>query len=260
MRRKGVRGIVKIILITGHGENVGAKTITSGLVSALRTQGISALALDLCPSNLLRLHFGMDPENEDGLARSIIDRRPFESANYRSREGIDFLPFGKISHDEYRQLIDWTLRNPGWLKQWAMRLDLPSDSFLICHAPATSHELWQDILDSAWQLKIFVLDALTLLRMEQAARNDSRSSDTKKKWIINGFDTNRILDRDAELVVRAHFKERIAPVTLHRDEHHREALAQYITIHAYAPSSQGAHDMTKLALWLIHNIEADHLL
>ena len=259
MRKDGARGIVRIILITGHGENVGAKTVTAGLVSSLRTQGISALALDLCPSNLLRLHFGMDPKNKDGLARSILDQRPLETANYRSREGIDFLPFGEIGHDEYQLLIDWTSQNPEWLRRWAMRLDLPNGAFLVCHAPTISHEIWQDVTDSAWQLKIFALDALTLLRMEQAARNDSRTSETREKWIINGFDTNRTLDRDAQLVVRAHFKERIVPVTLHRDEHHREALAQYTTIHAYAPSSQGAHDMTKLSLWLAQNIEADHL-
>ena len=241
---------MKIILITGHGGAVGAKTATAGIVSSLRAQGIPVLALDLCPANLLRLHFGMNPEDGNGIARQILDNSPLENANYRNRNGIDFLPFGTLTREGYQRLLAYAEQHPDWMNPWLARLDLPAETCLVCHAPLTSHALWRPLLGHARQLELFALDALTLLRMKQAVEGTQWLRATDSWWVVNGFDATCRLDRDAELVVRARYKNRLVPVTLHHDENHREALAQYSTIHAYAPSSQGAHDMTALALWL----------
>ena len=241
---------MKTVLITGHEGNVGAKTLTAGIVSSLRVQNVPALALDLCPSNLLRLHFGMNPADPSGIARCILAGQPMEEANYRNHEGIDFMPFGTLNQDEQRQLSAWSQQNPGWLRHWTSRLNLPAHAWLVCHAPFSTHALWRDLADHGWQLEVFALDALTLLHMEQAAHDANHLRSAHTSWVLNGFDATRRLDRDTELVVRATYQQLISPVTLHRDEHHREALAQRSTIQAYAPSSQGAHDMTALSLWL----------
>lgn len=242
---------MRIVLITGHGGNIGAKTITAGLVGALHQRGYPTLTVDLCPSNLLRLHFGMDPQDNNGWARQIIQNQPIETVNYRSRDGIDFIPFGALSPRVYQQWIS-TEPNIAWLNDRLMRLDLPPETLIIGHAPTTSQWLWQSMAKQAQQLEVFSLDALTLMRMEQAAPDEDTWRTSHTRWLINGFDATRPLDRDMELVVRGRFKSLIAPITLHRDEHYREALAQYTTIQSYAPSSQGAHDMRALALWLLN--------
>ncbi len=241
---------MKTILITGHGGAAGAKTVTAGLVSALRVQGKSVVALDLCPGNLLRFHFGMNPEDERGLAHQILTQQPLEGANFRNRQGIDFIPFGSVTTEDYAHVLAWVNQYPEWLNQWISRLELGDEGVLVCHAPLSSHALWRHIIQDAQQLEIFGLDALTPTRMEQVLRCLPWLRTERSRWILNGFDATRRLDRDGELVVRQRYANRLLPLTMHRDEHHREALAQHTTIHAYAPSCQGAHDMTALALAL----------
>lgn len=223
--------------------------MTAGLVSALRNQGKPVIAVDLCPANLLRFHFGMNPDDPGGWARQVLSEQPVAQANYRNHPGIDFIPFGALSSEEYPQLLEWAGKHPHWLTQLAAQPDLSEDSYLVCHAPRTTHLFWHHASATAQHLELFSLDALTLTRMEQALLQMPWLRTDRTRWLLNGFDATRRLDRDAELVARQRYRERLLPVTLHRDEHHREALAQHTTIHAYAPSCQGAHDMTALALW-----------
>ncbi|HXU92879.1 MAG TPA: cellulose synthase operon protein YhjQ/BcsQ, partial [Gallionella sp.] len=70
-------------------------------------------------------------------------------------------------------------------------------------------------------------------------------------YLLNGFDPTRELDRDIAELLRVDLGAHLCPVTIHRDESVREALASKLSLEAYAPDSQAYDDFAALATWLI---------
>jgi cellulose biosynthesis protein BcsQ len=69
--------------------------------------------------------------------------------------------------------------------------------------------------------------------------------------LVNQFDPASLLQRDLLLIWRKLFGGRMLPLTVHRDEAMREALAFQKPVGQHAPASLAARDVLSLATWCL---------
>ncbi len=245
---------MNVISITGASGGAGATMLAAHLAVSIGQQGHRTLAFDFSPFNTLRLHFGMDWNVTDGLAPQLLAGKPWNEAAWRSPDGIDFMPYGTLEHDSARQQFDALFDPPRaarWFSDCLATLDIPDDAWIINDVPFPFTPLRAQIV-AASTIRVAVLapDAMSSSnagRIADCLRPDTNAS---LRFVLNGYDASRDLDHDVRYLLRAQLGNALAPVVVHRDESLREALASKQTVFDYAPSSQAASDLTRLAFWL----------
>lgn len=245
---------MKIITVTGAAGGVGSTTVAAHLAAGLAAQGRPVVAFDFSPANLLRLHFGMAWEDGTGLAPQVLAGKPWNEAAYRSPAGIDFVPFGQCEDgDTAARFAPWLAARPGWFAERLAELDLPPDAFVVCDCPRDLPAFCAQVLPLArLALVLANPDAASYAGVE-AARQAAAGAE-EVRMLLNRFDPTRALDRDIALLLRTDFHDQMVPVTVHRDEAVREALAAKETVFEYAPSGKGADDFAALAMWLVAHL------
>jgi cellulose synthase operon protein YhjQ len=247
---------MKVLCVTGIGGGTGVTTVAAQLAAALKAQDRPVVAFDFSPDNTLRLHFGMALNDDSGLAPQVLSGQAWNEVAYRSANGVDFVPFGNLDEAGLNRFGDLLAQQPDWLSRHLDELDLPADALVVLDCPRTFGPLWLQALAAATLVLIVLApDALSFARAKANERSMRLPGDARIKYLFNGFDASRDLDRDVVAVVRSELQEKLVPVMLHRDEHLREALASKRDIYEYAPSSQAAQDFSSLAQWLAKPME-----
>lgn len=243
---------MKVVSITGAAGGVGATTVAAQLASSLAARGRFVIVFDFSPQNALRLHFGMPWEDGNGLVPSVLSGKPWHEAAYRCENGVDFLPFGECGEQDTAAFGRLLLKEPDWLASRLGELDVDDDTFILFDCPRAGHEL----RSQAHALSDLVLTVAAADTASYAALAGSRDrfapeDANKVACLINGFDPTRELDRDIAQLLRIEQGEHLCPVTVHRDESVREALASKLSLDAYAPHSQASVDYAALSTWLV---------
>ncbi len=248
---------MNVIAVIGTGGGVGVTTVSAHLAAGLAAQQRRAIAFDFSPGNALRLCFGMDWDDESGIAPQVTAGKPWHEAAYRSASGVDFVPFGRMgSGYTPADFSAWVGKQPAWFSSSLEELDEPSDTYVICDCPRTENDALCSQTLTAASLTLIVLapDALSYAAAIATSRTALAQGAQEVAFIINGFDSARTLDRDVTTLMRTDFKHSLAPVTIHRDESLREALASKQSVFEYSPSSRAAYDFAGLAMWVVAHL------
>jgi cellulose synthase operon protein YhjQ len=243
---------VNVVAIKGSGGGVGVTTIVAQLTAQLTAQHRRALAFDFSPSNVLRLHFGMPWSDDTGLAPQVLSGKPWHKAAFRSAGAIDFVPFGRVNGgmttSDFSAFLN---RDKEWFANRIKELDMPPDSLVICDCPAAEEILQAQVMSTArLALVVVAPDAISYASATIAVETALFQGAGEVFLLLNGFDSTRALDRDISLLLHNESRYRFVPVTIHRDEHLREAVACKQTVLEYAPASRAAYDFDALAAWL----------
>lgn len=242
---------MKAVSITGVAGGVGATTVAAQLASSLAARGRSVIVFDFSPQNALRLHFGMPWEDGNGLVPLVLSGKPWHEAAYRCENGVSFLPFGKCGDQDIAAFDRLLQQEPDWLASRLDELDADDDTFVLFDCPCGEYAL-RSQAHTLSDLVLAVAAADTASYAALAGSRDQFAPEDANKiaCLINGFDPTRELDRDIAQLLRIEQGERLCPVTIHRDESVREALASKLSLEAYAPYSQASVDYATLSTWL----------
>lgn len=242
--------MANLACVIGTSGGAGASTVAAHLAAARTARKKDTLALDFSPNNVLRLHFAMPWEDGTGFAPCLLGDTPWHEAAYRSSGGTSFVPFGQLRDDaELARVEDWLAQHPHWLADSLDEIELDADALVVCDCPQAFPALYKQALQLADLILIVMtpdpLSYHNATRMAQAAPDGKETS-----ILLNGFNPARDLDRDILSLLRANYKERLAPVIIHQDESLREAFACKRNVLDFAPSSQTAYEFQALATWL----------
>ncbi|BBI99544.1 cellulose synthase operon protein YhjQ [Ferrigenium kumadai] len=243
---------MKVVSITGISSGVGATTVAAQLSSILATRKWHVIAFDFSPQNALRLHFGMKWEDGNGLIPNVLSGKPWNEAAYRCENGVDFLPFGKCGEQEVAGFEHLLQQEQDWLESRLGELEA-DDSTCILIDCSHAGRAFRSQAHALSDLIFVVLEADTLSYAALAESPPVFAPDHAGKviYLLNGFDPTRELDRDIAELLRVDIGVRMCPVTIHRDESVREALASKLSLDAYAPYSQASDDFAALSTWLV---------
>nr|WP_178117944.1 cellulose biosynthesis protein BcsQ [Pseudomonas sp. R5(2019)] len=229
MSLRGVRG------------GVGTSSVLAAVGYALHTLGERVLMVDMCPENLLRLHFNLVASEKLGWARAMLDGDHWHAQAWSLAPTLDLLPYGGLSWQESMRIEQQLLDNP---KLWARR-----QASLTAHYDWVLFDLPQRLPGHAtigpclFPIRVIEADAACHVLMLQEGGT--------APLLVNRFDPGSQLQRDLLLIWRKHLASRLLPFTVHSDEALREALAFKQPVGQYAPSSLSAQDALSLATWCL---------
>ena len=257
---------VSVIAIIGAAGGAGATTVTAHLAAAIVQQDKAVLCFDFCPTNVLRLHFGAPLDAPEGFASALLAGLPWQHAAYASASGVRFLPFGALDDDAaLERLCGWLQERPHWLRDSIAAIDQPADTIVLCDCPRLPAALRNQVLAAADIVLVSCApDPLSLAAATRLAGPLQGNAGRFARILLNGFEAGRTLDRDMQLILRHQHATLAAPVTIHRDESVREAIACKQTVFDYAPGSQAAQEFAALATWaimrssLLPSLESEH--
>lgn len=244
---------MSVIAVIGAAGGAGTTTVAAHLATAIVQQKKAALCFDFCPTNVLRLHFGAVLHDRDGFAAALMAQTPWQYAAYTSSSGVRFLPFGTLQNEDMlERLSAWLQERPYWFRDLVRTIDLPPDAIVICDCPRLPAALRNQVLAAAdLTLVACAPDPLSLASATYLAAQLNNGPGGIAAVLLNGFEAARTLDRDMQLLLRREHARLGAPVSIHRDESVREALAHKLTVFEYAPASQVAEEFAALATWSI---------
>jgi cellulose synthase operon protein YhjQ len=221
---------------------VGTSSLLAATGQALHRLGERVLLVDMCPENLLRLHFNVDVSEPGGWARAMIDGVAWNTQAWDVEPGLSVLPYGRLKLEEQDQIEQRLLSEPILWDRRQASLAEHFDWILFdvpLRLPGHAH-----IGPCALRLRIVEADAACHVLMQQ----DEASGE---HLLINRFDPVSQLQRDLLLIWSKQYGARLLPLTVHLDEAMREALAFKKPVGAYAESSLAAQDVLSLATWCL---------
>ncbi|HPB73658.1 MAG TPA: cellulose biosynthesis protein BcsQ [Chromatiaceae bacterium] len=245
--------LISGVAVVGSHGGVDPTPVTAHLTAGFHQEGWPLLAIDLCPTNTLRLYLGMDKADPAGLVPQWLSGDPWYEAIYRGSMGLDFLPFGEAG-PAIDSFVASLAERPGWLEKDISRLDISKDFRVISNCPRQPYSLFeQGIRIAQTILVVLEPDPLSLVAIPSLLSDLARLgvSENQVLFVLDGYLSSRQLDRDVRNTLHAsRLRSRLSPVVIHQDEFIREALATQKTLFDYCPHSQAAHDFNLLQVWL----------
>ncbi|MCE0491690.1 cellulose synthase operon protein YhjQ [Pantoea sp. Mb-10] len=236
-----------VIALQGLRGGAGATSLSAALGWAFNALQESVLLIDLSPANQLAAHFNLPLSSPHGWATAQLSQQPWQQAAQRYLPGLDFLPFGTLSHQsslsmstvDERAATSLLQALPALKKQyqWVI-LDLPADLLP-----------WQQAFLPAVDrlLQLLTLDANCQLRLQHARF----ASNTL--FLINQFNANSQLQQDLhQFWLRA--LKNLIPQVIHRDEALAEAPMMKQPVGEYRPHALVSEEINTLANWLMLNV------
>ena len=240
---------------------VGKTTLTANLATALaQILGPGrVLAIDLDPQNALHWHLGWDAATPDGVCTRSLQNRPWGGVAWRNATGVACIPFC-VTTESDREAFETLLANdPEWVGAQIRRMRLPKGSVILLDTPpGPSVYLRQTFQCARLAITVLLADAAsyaTIPAMEtwlHTAADDSARR--QHAYLINQVDRSDPLNRDVADLLDQHLMDRLAPVSIHRDESVSEALAFNQSVLDYAPHAQTSNDLAQLARWTIASL------
>lgn len=236
-----------LIALQGIRGGCGTTSLVAGLASALALMHKPVLAIDLCPSNLLGLHFGL-PFAPTPARGEPIAQAPAESKAIACGERICVLPFDRHNSVPPAFASDW-------LDTMLRQLTPPSGAFVLLDIPScwglpgplSQHG------DIHW-LYVLEADPACHVQLHERLRNGLGRTG-KQHWLINRFQPASRLSRDLFALWRQILGPQLIPGVIHADEAVREALARKQVLGESAPHSLAMQDFLSLANWCIGTLE-----
>ncbi len=221
---------------------VGTSSLLAAVGYALESLGERVLMIDMCPENMLRLHFNLPVAESGGWARAMLDGEDWYGQAWSLSPTLQLLPYGQLTHAESMliegQLIDdpflWSRRQANLATHYDWILfDIPQR--------LTGHSM---IGPCQFPIQIAQADAACHVLLLQP-------SASSLPLLVNRFDPGSQLQRDLLLIWRESHASRLLPLTVHADEALSESLAFKQPVGQYAPDSLAAQDALSLATWCL---------
>ena len=243
-----------ILCVQGVKGGVGTTTVAANLAAAMHAQGLPTLVIDLCAQNSLRFHFDMPLEDYNGFAVQLMNGLGWHQGAYQSHSGIHFLPFGQDDEDRCVSTFQtYVQTHPDWLERWLAQLDWPEEGWVLFDCPVFPSKITEAALALA-DTNLLVANPDTLCFTELHSPNyvrHTRAHNNDVQWLlINRYCPSISLERDIVSLLKTDFADILLPITIHRDENLREALAYKQPVLAVSPTCQSTQDFSLLALWL----------
>lgn len=224
------------IAFRGLRGGVGTTSIVAGVAHALHELGGSVVAIDLCPDNLLKWHFGLGSGTHAGWHATSQAEQGWHVNAYAIAEALYLLPYGDAGCGAPQPPASglWNERS----RELAARYD-----WVLLDTPASLPEAEFQALGEH-RVCVIEADAASAILLE-------RSRGAAGSLLINRYDPSSRLQRDLRLVWTHRYPDRLLPTVAHRDEAMAQALACQLPVGAYLADSLGAQDLRSVATWLL---------
>jgi cellulose synthase operon protein YhjQ len=224
--------------------------------------GKQVLAIDALPENLLRLHLGLSSQEQDGWARRMFSDGSWGEAGFQSPQGVDFLPYGYVSEDQWSQFVDSNLLHLQQFAEETLQIDEREQWQLfhgdLSHFKSPNMEGFIHSMDMVFM--VFNADAINYSVFEsqiQYQKNvQALLNSGKLKFLLNQYQPETEIGRDFMLVFKKELGDALVPVLMHRDTALPECVANMTTVQHYSPISQAAKDYQSLAFWCVSTLSA----
>lgn len=215
---------------------LGRSALLAALGYALQGVGERVLLIDLCPDNLLGLHFNLPLDTREGWALAEREGRPYTDAVYEVLDGLCLMPFGTVPADALSSAFDaaaWDARQVELAEHFDWLLfDVPQ---LPANAAGKCVET---------DVRVLVAEA----EMASHLLLGRRQVEHYDLLLVNRYDPASRLQSDLLMVWRDLFRDHLPIQVVHRDEAFLEALACKAPLGHYAPQSLACRDVQSLAV------------
>ncbi|MFW0754072.1 cellulose biosynthesis protein BcsQ [Pseudomonas sp. H11T01] len=221
---------------------VGNSSLLAALGHALHHLGERVLLVDMCPENLLGLHFNLAVGERSGWARALLDEQGWVDQAWTLQSGFCLMPYGRLEWSEQQRVEQQLCQEP---ELWARRQIVLTQHFdwILFDLPQRlpGHA---KVGRCALQIRVAEADAACHVLLQRVEALNSY-------LLVNRFDPASLLQRDLLLIWRKLFGGRMLPLTVHSDEAMREALAFKKPVGEHSPASLAAQDVLSLATWCL---------
>ncbi|ATP44697.1 cellulose synthase operon protein YhjQ [Pseudomonas putida] len=214
---------------------LGRSALLAALGYALQEVGERVLLIDLCPNNMLGLHFNLPLDTREGWALAEREGRPCTDAVYEVLDGLWLMPFGALPADAPQRAPDaaaWDARQVELAKHFDWLL------FDVPQLPA----------DVAARVETDVRVLVAEAEMASHLLLGRRQVEHYDLLLVNRYDPASRLQSDLLMVWRDLYREQLPIQVVHRDEAFLEALACKAPLGYYAPQSLACRDVQSLAV------------
>ena len=225
---------------------VGTSTVLAALGHALNRLEQRVLLIDMCPENLLGLHFNLPADEELGWARAEIEGKDWRDCAYTPFKDLALLPYGRILPEQTweieRRLAPWPGISREQLIEYAsefdwLLFDLPQG--LPMHVAAVEGDGGCDLM-----LRVVNVDPGCHVRLQRAGWDGAFP-----RVLVNRYDASIQLQRNLMQLWLQDHEQRLLPMAVHEDAAVPEALAMKMPVGMHAADSLAGADLEGLALW-----------
>jgi len=220
---------------------VGTSSTLAGLAFALHALGQRVLGVDMCPENVLGLHFSLDFAQHAGWARATLDQQPWHQSAWSIEPGLCVLPYGELHAHQQDRLDALLLTQP---QLWSQRQAALAEGF-----DWVLFDLPQRLPGHAANPRCDF--SITVVNADAACHVLLQRQPEPMPLLINRYDVACQLQRDLVLIWQHRYAQTLVPISLHADEAMNEALARREPVGRYAPGSLIAQDVISLASWCL---------
>ena len=235
------------LALQGLRGGVGTTSLLAGLGYALHQLDQRVLLVDLCPENLLRLHFRFEFSSPSGWARAELDGEPWHGAACQVLPGLHVLPYGRTTEAEHQRIEHSLQQAP---KRWVQRrqhLERRYD-WVLFDLPQRLPGHTRPLLGPdgcSLQCTVLNVDPSCYALLLPALGEPH-----PRRWLlVNRFDPTHPLESDLLQMWRDRYESLLVSQLVHEDGAMRDALTHKLPVGHQAPHSQAAKELGSLAVW-----------
>lgn len=238
----------EVLTLQGIRGGVGTSTLTAGLGYALNRLGERVLLVDMCPDNLLGLHYNLPVAEPGGWAQAEATDANWREAAFAIDDGLVVLPYGALPEERVLQLDArlqaapelWQGRLGGLAPRFDWILfDLPQR--LPGHVGAATHSTSEPL-----SLRVMNVDAGCHVLLQRALGTAAPAF-----YLANRHDPAVQLQRDLVQLWAAQCGEHWVARTVHEDAAMAESLAMKAPVGRHRPDALASADLDSLAIWCL---------
>lgn len=242
------------VAVHGLRGGTGVTSLVAALGYALQQQGERVLLLDLCPENLLRLHFNVAAGHVQGWANAGRVGKAWQECGFEILPGLSLLPYGELSPSQVAALEHELRQSP---QLWARRLSALEQAYdwVIADLPLRLDGHVRPFLGKAGcdlRLRVMNVDPASFALLQRGRKDEYASGE---RFLLNRYNPASQLQRDLVQLWLDRHGERLVPQQVHEDLAVGEAMACKAPLGLYAPGSLAAADVESLAVWCLANRE-----
>lgn len=243
---------MKLVAVKGLFGGAGTTTVAANLANAMRRRKHPVVALDLCATNSLRLHFGMPIGDPRGLFRSGHLVEDLREAAFETENGLIYLPHGEIDEQPDQSDIEGILER---LYELLQRFESPQELVVLIDVPNSESTILKWLTSHA-HVMLHVLTPEP--RVYPALRYFSRITwpqiqhqGLHHAMLLNQCAPHLELSRDiADLLRRELEPQLLVPTFIQRDQHIPEAFATQQSTFDFTLGAQANVEFVAIAEWL----------